>query len=144
MWTLRIGMAEAFLAASVAALMALVVVAFAAGWPIALIPAITYGLAVVAIYKLAKAYARDEAEASQPLDAVARFEVVEVRGRCQLGRHTGDVIKVGPAGSVTPVLCPDAERVLRQAANMRDARVDQWCCPIYDHMLVFRRVAPAA
>jgi hypothetical protein len=142
MWTLRIGPAELFFAVSAAALAALVAIAFATGWTIALIPGITYGLAVGAIYTIAKGYGRDEA--SQPMEEIARFEVVDVRGRCQLSRKAGDVIKVGPAGSVTPVLCPAAERVLRQAASTRDAGVEEWCCPIYDHMLVFRQVARAA
>ena len=42
-------------------------------------------------------------------------------------------------GSVIPSLCAEAEAVLRMAAA-DDSEVREWCCPVYDHLLVFRKL----
>lgn len=143
MWTLRIGPAELFVAASFSLLAGLLAVAFLNDWVIALVPGATLALAVLAVYALAKVYGR-EAAVSMPLDSVVRFKAVAARGRCQLARREGDVFTVGPAGAVTPPLCGPAALVLRQAATMDEhSGVREWCCPIYDHLLVFQRVPTA-
>jgi hypothetical protein len=136
---LRVGWAELVLAGALLLGFSLVTLGLVAGWTIALVPGVTYTLALVLIYAGVRLYLSPEIESSVPFEAVAHFKVVGVRGRCLMSREEGDVIKVGPAGGVTPVLCGPAERVLRSAAGNSDAEVDEWCCPIHDHMLVFRQ-----
>jgi hypothetical protein len=143
MCTLRIGWAELFLAANFSLVAGVLAVAFLNGWTIALIPGVTLALAVIAVYGIAKVYSR-EARESTRLDSAVSFEAVAARGRCQLARRVGDVFTVGPTGAVTPPLCGPAALVLRQAAAMEEhSGIREWCCPIYDHLLVFRRVEKA-
>ncbi len=79
------------------------------------------------------------------MELATRVQVVDVRGVCPLGRREGEVVTVGPAGSVVPQLCSPAETVLRlAAAASEEQEAKEWCCPIYDHMLVFRRELKAA
>ena len=54
-------------------------------------------------------------------------------------------VSVGSGGEITPELCPHAETVLRLASTEDEQPgVRQWCCPVYDHLLVFRRERLAA
>lgn len=140
--TIRLGLAEIFIVASLAIVASVLTVAFLSGWTFAVVPGLTYALAVVVAYWLYRWYAGAEAEMTTPLASLARFRVVGTQGACLLGRGEGDVITVGPAGSVSPQLCAHAEVVLRKAATAgtRD-EVKDWCCPVYDHMLVFRKTA---
>lgn len=142
---MRLGPAELFLAGSLLAVSGLLTVAFLNDWFIALVPAATYALAIGVAYGFYRRYVSREADVSKPVDSVARFRVVLVQGRCLLGRREGEVLTVGPAGAVTPPLCAPAEQVLRRAvAVAQEQEVEGWCCPIFDHMLVFRRVSEAA
>lgn len=72
--------------------------------------------------------------------APVRFEVVDSHGDCPQGYARGDVVAVDPDGAVEGSLCAPARAVLRLAALDEEAEVEEWCCPIFDHMLVFRRV----
>jgi len=138
-FNLRIGIPELLVAASGAIVIALLAVAIANDWTYAIIPAATYGLAIAVSYTLYRLFRQYEAEQTVPFESVVHFKVVDTRGTCILGRATGDVITVGPAGAVTPTLCVPATVALRNAAVAGPrSDVDEWCCPIYDHMLVFR------
>lgn len=144
MWTLnlRLGLAELFAAASLLVVAGLLAVGLTNGWEIALVPALTYALAVVATYVGYRQYVAREIAAAKP---PVRFEVVGARGVCPLGYHEGDVVTVGAAGGVTPRLCQPAQAMLRVAAeDSANGDVQEWCCPVYEHMLVFRPLAKAA
>ena len=144
MWTLniRIGRAELFTLASLPVVAALLVPAFMIDWTIALVPTMAYLVALGAAYTIYRRYAGERAAV---VELATRFQVVDVRGVCPLGRREGDVVTIGPTGSVVPQLCAPAEAVLRLAAAASEERaVKEWCCPIYDHMLVFRRELKAA
>lgn len=143
---LRLGIAELVLAASLVILGALVVL-FIVEWPVGLVPAASYAIAMVGTYSGFRLYTRERTEAAalQEVQDVAEpvmFRIVETRGVCPLGHGTGDVIAVDAAGWTAPVVCPEATAMLQMAA--RDGHVDQWCCPVYDHMLVFKKEAVAA
>lgn len=74
--------------------------------------------------------------------AAVAFRVTGARGHCTLGRRVGDLIEVGGDGRCSPGLCSAAESALRVAAKASDADAgQQWCCPVYDHLLVFKRMA---
>jgi hypothetical protein len=148
----RIGLPEYLLAAVLLTVAALVVLAVNSGWGILIVPGTTYGVAAVgtyAIYRLASpravrvvqpAFTDRRAQAA----VAASFRVVETRGICPLGRRAGDLVSIGPAGEITPELCSHAEAVLRVAsANGGEEEVEEWCCPVYDHLLVFHREALA-
>ncbi len=149
MWTInvRLGVAEfatLFLSLAVALLVA---AAFRAGglWLVALVPGLTYVLAIGAAYALYRRYTSERAAASQSIGVTASFRVVDVRGECPLGRQKGDLLRVDSAGSVVPQLCEPAERVLRLVASDGEGQADQrWCCPVYDHLLVFQRTPQVA
>ena len=85
----------------------------------------------------------DEAETDAPewVDAPAPtyFKVVGFRGLCPRGVVQGDLLKMGASGRVTPGLCSQAEAVLRMAAA-DDSEIREWCCPVYDHLLVFKKL----
>ena len=147
MWTLsvRLGLVELFTAASLLLVAGLLAIGLANGWEIAIVPALTYALAISATYVLYRRYVGVELAASRPAAAPVRFQVVGARGVCPLGHREGDVVMVGAAGMVTPPLCEPARAVLRLAAGAgRESEVQKWCCPVYDHMLVFRRERQAA
>ena len=72
------------------------------------------------------------------MTAATFFKVVGTRGTCPRGLTEGDFLRAGSDGSISPALCAEAEAVLRMAAGV-DIDVKQWCCPIYDHMLVFKK-----
>ena len=141
---LRIGIAEIALAISlvlVAALMALFVIE----WPVGLIPAASYAVATVGTYAGYRVHSREQVDAARLAELEGesvKFRVVHTMGTCPLGHSTGDVIAVNASGSVEPVVCPEAAAMLQMAA--RDGHVARWCCPIYDHMLIFRKEAVAA
>ena len=149
MWTIsvRLGVAEFATFFLLLAVALVVAVAFRAGglWPIALVPGLTYVLAIGLAYALYRRYAGEQAGAAQSIGAAASFQVVDVRGECPLGRRKGDLVSVDRAGSVVPQLCQPAERVLQMAAADGDGpEAQRWCCPVYDHLLVFQRTAKAA
>ncbi len=147
MWTIniRLGLGEFFILASLLAVAGLLTLAFANGWTIALVPGLTYVLAIGVTYVLYQQYAGKEARVSQPAALSTRFQVVNVQGVCPLGRRKGDLVTVDPAGSAVPQLCPPAEAILRLAAAAgEEQEVKEWCCPIFDHLLVFRRELRAA
>lgn len=145
---LRLGIAELVLMASLVILGALVVL-FIVEWPVGLVPAASYAFAMVGTYSGFRLYTRERTEAAALLEQQAldeaepvMFRIVETRGVCPLGHGTGDVIAVDAAGWTAPVVCPEATAMLQMAA--RDGHVEQWCCPVYDHMLVFKKEGVAA
>ena len=71
--------------------------------------------------------------------AATYFKVVGSRGICPRGITQGDFLKLADSGSVTPSLCAEAEAVLRMAVA-DDSEVREWCCPVYDHLLVFKKL----
>ncbi|HEU4759792.1 MAG TPA: hypothetical protein VFT91_07400 [Dehalococcoidia bacterium] len=140
---LRIGRAEFLLLASLLVVAGVLAAAFlSSGWTVAMVPGLTYALAMGGGYMLYQTLARERAQAAQA--ETVRFQVVSTRGACPLGRQKGDVVAVGPAGAVVPALCAPAQAVLRLAAAGQEQEVKEWCCPIFDHMLVFRRQFKAA
>ncbi len=142
---LRLGIAELALAVSLAFLCGLVVL-FVMEWPIGLIPAASYAVATVGTYAGYRVYSGERARAPALLaeeeSEPVKFRVVHAMGTCPMGYSTGDVIAVSASGSTEPVVCPEAAAVLQMAAG--DGHVARWCCPVYDHMLVFRKEAVAA
>ena len=149
MWTInvRLGVAEFVTFFLLLAVAAVVAGAFRVGglWPIALVPGLTYVLAIGVSYGLYRRYASEQAVAAQSISATASFQVVDVRGECPLGRRKGDLVSVDGAGSVVPQLCQPAVSVLRLAASDGEGpETQRWCCPVYDHLLVFQRTAKAA
>ena len=74
------------------------------------------------------------------LPGTAYFKVVGSRGICPKGLTQGDYLKVAANGAIAPHLCPEAEAVLNMAAKDDDSEVREWCCPVYDHLLVFKRL----
>ena len=145
---LRLGIAELALAVSLVFLGALVVL-FVIEWPVGLVPAASYAIATVGTYSGFRLYTRERAQAAalqqEVRDATepVMFQVVDTRGACPLGHRTGDVIAVDAEGWTAPAVCPEAAAVLQMAA--RDGQnVEQWCCPVYDHMLVLEKEAVAA
>ncbi|MEE9248007.1 MAG: hypothetical protein V3U79_04840 [Dehalococcoidia bacterium] len=135
----------------------------ASGWIIAIGPGITYIVAGGAAYLIYRQHKRErakgwrvvpsttehmeqatarpsiEASLAQTAGMIA-FRVVGARGACPLGRNVKDLIYVDPEGAVTPQVCLYAQATLRMAAAEEgEDEVAEWCCPIYDHLLVFRR-----
>jgi hypothetical protein len=48
-------------------------------------------------------------------------------------------VAIAPGLEAVPRLCEHAQAVLRRASAERDdAAVHEWCCPVYDHLLVFQ------
>ena len=148
-------------------LVALVVgTAVAEGFTVALVPGLIYVFAISALYlgyryRLAFPYRMangspihpaswsgasvqrsDTAELSEKTEPVT-FRVVGTRGVCPLGHGKGMSFEVDPSGTVQPHLCAPAEAVLCSTA-LEGNGVREWCCPIYDHYLVFRRETVAA
>ncbi len=151
MWTVnvRIGLPELVLAGSLAFLAGLTVL-FISEWPVGLIPAGTYAITSVGAYSGYRLNARErqrhsaEETAIVPGSAaVTHFRIVDAVGACPLGLRNGEEIAVPANGSVAPLVCAEAEAVLRMAAADGQA-VRRWCCPVYDHMLVFEKEALAA
>ncbi len=151
-----------------------VTIAVMTATPLALLPGITYAIAVGMAYMVYRHYLRvrrdiattaeaakenapfrvdvhplsesgweDEPEMDVPewvdLPAATYFKVVGSRGICPMGVTQGDFLKLAASGSVTPSLCAEAEAVLRMAAA-NDSEVREWCCPVYDHLLVFKKL----
>ncbi len=147
MWTikLRIGTPEVLTLASILAAVTLSAVAIAYNWTFALVPGMTYLFASVAAYVLYAQLTRERAQAQEEAAGVIRFRVVETRGVCPLGHQKGDLVSVGARGVVSPALCPEAQTVLALASRGDEAQAAKdWCCPVYEHMLVFRRETAAA
>src|SRR5574341_2440930 len=133
----RFGTAELALAISLVFVVALMAL-FIAEWPIGLIPAASYALATAGTYAGYRVYSREQVNAARLAELESesvKFRVVHTMGTCPLGHSTGDVIAVNASGSVEPMVCPEAAAMLQIAA--RDGHVARWCCPVYDHMLVF-------
>lgn len=142
---LRLGWAELLALVAVALVPAFLTPAFLGGWTIALVPGLTYLLAVGVTYGIYRQHVSEKARAWLPAVPALAFRVVETRGVCPLGRGKGDLVTVDVAGSVSPRLCAHAEAVLRRAVVAgEEQQVKQWCCPIFDHMLVFEAEAKAA
>jgi hypothetical protein len=70
---------------------------------------------------------------------LASFRVIEVDGACPRGFGVGDRITLGRSGALSPVLCDHAAAALRKAAGDANPGVQQWCCPVQDHRLIFER-----
>ena len=160
------GLAEYVTLASMLMVAGLVAAAVAGGWTIALVPGLAYLLAAGASYALYRLYAAEKAQGLEqvaittrrgeqlitPVDSfgekaseTAIFRVIDTHGVCTVGRAKGDLLTVDPAGSITPQVCQHAEAVLRMAAAANgEPEIKEWCCPIYDHLLVFRRERVAA
>jgi hypothetical protein len=142
MWNLqlRIGIAELVFACSLAFLAALAVL-FVIEWPVALVPAVTYALASVAAHAGYRIHAGEQARVAETERAVT-FRVIETRGACPVGRQRGDLVSV-TGGRVTPFVCQEAQAVLKIASASPDS-AQEWCCPLYEHLLVFKREKLAA
>ncbi len=157
----RFGMAEITTLMGFLLVAAIVGVAISKGWTIAIIPGITYALAMTAAYLLHRRYGAARASAAQPQAAARQpaelrpvvvpvqtaplaFRVVDTRGVCPLGYKKGVVVTMTTGGSVHPPLCAAAETVLRLAAKEDPAKSSDWCCPVYEHLLVFRRETQTA
>ncbi len=142
MWSLhlRIGVPEFIVFGSLLFLAGLTAL-FIMEWPVGLIPAASYGIASVAAYAGYRQYAKERRRVEEAERAV-RFRIVDTRGLCPVGRHAGEVITVGGA-AVTPFVCEEARAVLQMAAQDRYDGKD-WCCPVYEHLLVFRKEKAAA
>lgn len=157
----RFGMAEIATLSGFLIVATIVGVALSNGWIIAIIPGITYVLAVTAAYLLHRRYGVARASAAQPQAAARQravlrpvvvpvqaaplaFRVVDTRGVCPLGYKKGVVVTMTTGGSVHPPLCAAAETVLRLAAKEDPTKSSDWCCPVYEHLLVFRREAQTA
>ncbi len=69
------------------------------------------------------------------------FRVVGSQGNCRVGANVGTLVTLnGVDGDISPRLCPLAGHALRAAAFWDEiSEVDEWCCPVFDHLLVFRR-----
>ena len=151
-----------------------VTIAVMTSTPLALLPGITYAIAVGMAYMVYRHYLRvrrdsvttaeadkqnarfrvdvhplletgweGESEMDVPewvdMPAATYFKVVGSRGICPWGVTQGDFLKLTASGSVTPSLCAEAEAVLRMAAA-DDSEIREWCCPVYDHLLVFKKL----
>lgn len=152
-----------------------VTIAVTSSSTMALVPAITYAIAVGLAYLVYRQYLRvrpheagrkeaaergaefrmdvhplletgweDELSLDSPewvdLPGATYFKVVGNRGLCPKGLTQGDYLKVMANGTVAPHLCPEAEAVLNMAAKDDDSEVREWCCPVYDHLLIFRKL----
>ncbi len=73
------------------------------------------------------------------MPAATYFKVVGSRGLCPKGINQGDFVKMSASGRVSPGLCPEAEAVLHMATG-DDSEIREWCCPVYDHLLVFKKL----
>lgn len=161
----RFGLAELATLLGFLIVAVIVGIAISKGWTIAIIPGITYVLATVAAYLMYRHQRAVSATAAQPQATVRgaeaahvqmrpaavavqtaplAFRVVDTRGVCPLGYKKGIVVTMTSGGSVHPPLCAAAETVLRLAAKEDPAKSSDWCCPVYEHLLVFRREAQAA
>lgn len=163
----RAGVAEFATLAGFVAVAVVVVLALRSGWTIALIPGLIYVLATGAAYFIYRQHRAQAARVAQPQSTALKleehpahvpaappeavlqpapvlFRVVDVRGTCPMGHGKGSLVAVGATGGVQPRLCAPAEAVLRMAASNGQEKAAEWCCPIYEHLLVFRRERQAA
>ena len=151
-----------------------VTIAVTTSAPLAVVPGITYAVAVLMAYMVYRHYldvrprdtemteaakkgaefrmdvhplletgwedelAMDSAEWVD-MPAATCFKVVGARGLCPKGINPGDLMKVSVNGQVTPGLCPPAESILNMAAGT-ESEIREWCCPVYDHYLVFKKL----
>ncbi|HLA18023.1 MAG TPA: hypothetical protein VJ253_01725 [Dehalococcoidia bacterium] len=141
---IRLGFAELFTGVSLTAVVGLVALGLANDWEIAVVPAVTYALAISVAYAGYRQYVKEKS-ATKILALPVRFRVVDSRGVCPLGYRKGDFVTVTSGQFVAPQLCPPAEAVLRLAAETsEEAPPQEWCCPVYEHLLVFKREQVAA
>ncbi len=138
---LRIGLPEAVAMGSLVFLAALSVL-FIIEWPVGLVPAVTYAVASVGSYAGYRQYVRERSKAEEG-ERVQRFRVVETRGVCPLGRRAGEVLTVS-GSDVSPFVCPEASAVLQAASAAEGDPSRKWCCPVYNHLLVFEKQRAAA
>ena len=143
MWAmnLRIGVAEVVAIGSLLLLAGLAVL-FALQWPVGLIPAVTFAMANGAAYAGYRLYERERAREAG--SKVVQFRVIDRHGVCPLGRQVGDLISY--SGEHTePFICKEARAVLGMATSAPAWQLPkEWCCPVYEHMLVFRQEKAAA
>ena len=140
----RLGFAELFTGVSLAAVVGLIALGLANGWEIALVPAVTYTIAISVAYAGYRQYVREKS-GLKLLQLPVRFQVVDSRGVCPFGHRKGDLVTVASGRPLVPQLCPPAEAVLRLAAEAgEEASAQEWCCPVYEHLLVFKREQVAA
>jgi hypothetical protein len=145
-----VGVPEYLLLLTLALVAGLVVWGVRAGWAIVLVPGMIYFVGAVAIYGIYRIESRRLEGATQIVSRIASlgaavFRIVETRGVCVRGRQVGELVSVGSEGEITPELCSHAAAVLRRAAvEDEESSVERWCCPVYDHLLVFRRELVAA
>jgi predicted MFS family arabinose efflux permease len=104
------------------------------GFPALFTAAASFGLLGTALY-FAWVPAAVRRAAARP----CAFRVVGTRGTCLMGYGRGTLVTVDSAGGVSPALCEPARAVLRHAARQPLHEARQWCCPIFDHLLVFER-----
>ncbi len=148
---------EFTLTVSLAVVAALVGWGLASGWWIALVPGLAYALAATAAYALSRLESKKlapgavaqasrvqvpparSAPGAPAVVGAAAFHIVGARGTCLLGRRVGEVVLVPPGGRASLPICPAAEVVLQLAASGSAQGVKEWCCPIYDHFLVFKQ-----
>lgn len=138
----RIGLGRADLAwlLGVVVIAAAVTFFVSQGWEIAVVPGMTYLAATTAALAVYRIQERRRAELGLP----ASFRVIDGRGRCLRGYGVGEVFRVGADGKVFPSVCEHAETVLKQAAaSGDDYDLTEWCCPVYEHLLVFQRAGEA-
>lgn len=156
----RLGLGESIALASWLVVIGVVSAAAVNGWVIALVPGLTYVLASGAAYLVYRQNIRERRSVATRIELGIRhdehlaavkgntygtlakggvFHVVGVQGVCPFGLRMGDLVKMDATGSFTPALCPHTESALRlAAATAQESRIRQWCCPIYDHLLVFQ------
>ena len=157
--------AEFIFVLSIIVVVAVVLFGALNGWVIAIVPGVTYVIATGVAYLLYRQFVKERASTvdgvsiqtevfvGQPeqvahvpaLAEAVSFRIVGAKGACPLGHKPGQIVTLSQEGHVSPQLCPAAEATLRIAAtDGKGQEVKDWCCPIYDHMLVFRRQAQAA
>jgi hypothetical protein len=135
----RVGLAEYVFGIGLIAVGGLAIWAVSSGFVIAIVPGVSYLVAGSAAYGIYRA------ESARRAWAAMSFRVVDARGSCPLGRGIGDLVTIGTEGNVTPELCEHGQAVLRMASEEGPESVgSSWCCPVYDHLLVFRREPAAA
>jgi hypothetical protein len=151
-----------------------VTIAVTTSAPLALVPGITYAVAVLMAYMVYRHYLSVRPHDTETVEkakkgaqfrmdihplletgwedaltmdtaewvdmpAATYFKVVGARGLCPKGINPGDFMEVSANGLVTPHLCPEAELILNMAAGT-DSETREWCCPVYDHYLVFKKL----
>src|SRR3989304_2506643 len=101
---IRLGFAELFTGVSLFAVAGLVALGLTTEWTIALVPGLTYALAITAAYAGYRQYVHEKS-VPKLLELPARFRVVDSRGVCPFGYRKGDFVTVTRGRLVVPQLC---------------------------------------